>query len=688
MSARSRCGRITEKTQEVHTSLRKEHHTAQAVNDTMSETTRVKIPFSSALHIVWGYARNRLREQLKSVAFIVVYLVAFQVLIFGRTPEHALRISGGIALVVLGLALFLEGLLLGLMPLARRVGGQLSSCGGLKIILPVGFLLGIGATLAEPAVAALRAVGSNIVAWEAPLLFFLLQHKPEWMIVAIGIGVGAAVAIGMLRFYVGFSIKPLILTIMGIVLVVSFLASRSLNLAGILGLAWDAGAVTTGAVTVPLVLALGIGISRASGRADGAGVSGFGTVALASAFPVLTVVLLGAALLSYVPAPSGEREFLASENRELALRLFASEDALKAYALSHGTEDTRALFTDEGGNGCKVESPEQVVEDNGRASFSDILKEESLHAVQAVLPLTAFLALVLLCLMSGRPPYLDEVSLGIGFALVGMCFLTTGIRIGLSQLGNEVGNRLPQVYREVQVEKGAITIHNFDPAVVFPAVSRDGGKVDVFNLFDGDSVETVRFRTEWYDPDRKIYMHRVHTSPLTHPELTRIGVLLILLFAFGMGYGSTIAEPALKALGRTVEDLTVGTIKGSSIVCAVSIGVGIGLLAGVVRILYDIPMIWMLLPPYLLLFPLTLASDEDFAGIAWDSGGVTTGAVTVPLVLAMGLGLGSQLDIPDGFGILAMASVYPIVTVLLFGVFVRIRQHRAVRAAEGVSSNV
>jgi hypothetical protein len=95
----------------------------------------------------------------------------------------------------------------------------------------------------------------------------------------------------------------------------------------------------------------------------------------------------------------------------------------------------------------------------------------------------------------------------------------------------------------------------------------------------------------------------------------------------------------------------------------------------------------MILPPYILLFPLTLVNDEDFAGIAWDSGGVTTGLVTVPLILAMGLGLSGELDISDGFGILAMASAYPIVSVLLFGLAARLRRRKVARAAEGIDAN-
>ena len=646
---------------------------------------KIRIPLPVALRMIGDYARTRVLEQLKAVAFIVVYLVAFQVLLFGRTPERALVIAGGIALAVVGLALFLEGLFLGLMPLARRVGIQLPAHGGLKAILPIGFLLGVGATLAEPAIAVLRATGSQIVAWEAPLLFFLLQVKPEWLILAIAVGVGAAVTLGLMRFYFGVALKPLILVVMAVVLPVTFLASRSPNLATILGLAWDAGAVTTGAVTVPLVLALGIGISRSSSKVEGA-VSGFGTVALASALPVLAVIILGAGLLPQLPQPGTEQAFFAPENRARVMKLFASEDALREYGQKHGGEETRKRLVEptpeRDGEPPEVEKA-LAADSDASLPLVAILRQEAVLAVQAVLPLTAFLALVLFGLLRDRPRYFDEVFLGIAFALVGMCLLTSGIRIGLKQLGNQVGARLPQVYRDMQVEKGQITIPDFDPAVVFPAASHDEGTVRVFNLFDGKAVQTVQYRPEWHDSGRRLYTHHIRTSPLTHPELTRIGVLLILLFAFGMGYGSTIAEPTLSALSRTVEDMTVGTIKGVAVVRAVSIGVGIGLLVGVIRILYNLPMVWMVLPPYLLLFPLTLFNDDDFAGVAWDCGGVTTGAVTVPLVLAMGLGLGGQLQISGGFGILAMASVYPVITVLLFGAANRLRQYRVARAAEG-----
>ena len=151
---------------------------------------------------------------------------------------------------------------------------------------------------------------------------------------------------------------------------------------------------------------------------------------------------------------------------------------------------------------------------------------------------------------------------------------------------------------------------------------------------------------------------------------------MVLIFGFGMGYGATLAEPALKALGMTVENLTVGAIKQTQIVQVVSVGVGLGIVLGLSRILFDLPLVWLIVPTYIFLIILSIWSEEEFTAIAWDSGGVTTGPVTVPLVLAMGLSIGGVLNISDGFGILALASAFPIITVLLYGLYARAKQRK------------
>lgn len=639
---------------------------------------RIRIPFTTAIRMIGSHAANRIGDQIRAIAFIVLYLAVFQYAVFGTTPENALSKAFSIGMVVLGLALFLEGLLIGLMPLGERVGIQLPSRGGVVPILAFGMVLGVTSTLAEPAVASLRIAGSGIRAWESPLLYYLLQVRPDVLVYAIGAGVGIAVALGMLRFILGFSVKPLafILTIMLIVMTVLF--SRSQVLASVLGLAWDTGAVTTGAVTVPLVLALGVGISRSTGRTGDSG-NAFGVVMLASATPVITVLLVAMILAGKVPSPSDEGFFFSQDNREAALALFGTEEALADYAMAAGGENTKAMFLPSSVDTPAIpEAPASFV---SAAGLPATLAEEVVPALRAVLPLTLLLLTALFMLLKDRPRHTDELLLGILFLVLGMALLTSGITAGLAPLGDGVGRRLPEVYSENAATERQIVLTGFDTSILVPAVNADGERVRIFHLDEGEGYHPVIFLPERYDPLNGVYTHRVEETPLRWKGLSRFGIAVILVFAFGMGYGSTLAEPALRALGRTVETLTVGTIKSSAMIRAVSLGVGIGLVAGVLRILFDIPMMWMLVPPYLLLIPLTAASEERFTGIAWDCGGVTTGTITVPLVLSLGMGLGDAVGVSNGFGILAMASVYPIVTVLVYGLAVRVRQNRILRAA-------
>ena len=115
---------------------------------------------------------------------------------------------------------------------------------------------------------------------------------------------------------------------------------------------------------------------------------------------------------------------------------------------------------------------------------------------------------------------------------------------------------------------------------------------------------------------------------------------------------------------------------------AVSIGVATGIMLGVLKLIFDFHILYILLPGYALGLLLTILSTEEFVNVGWDSAGVTTGPVTVPLVLAMGLGFGNALGSTEGFGILAAASICPIVAVLSLGLYVQFRVKREERLAE------
>jgi hypothetical protein len=160
-----------------------------------------------------------------------------------------------------------------------------------------------------------------------------------------------------------------------------------------------------------------------------------------------------------------------------------------------------------------------------------------------------------------------------------------------------------------------------------------------------------------------------------------VGLSLALLFAWVLGFGATVAEPALSALGITAEQLTNGVFKKRTLILAVSTGVAFGIALGLLKLIFDLPLVYMILAGYLLALVLTVVSSEEFVNVAWDSAGVTTGPITVPLVLAMGLGFGNATHVVEGFGILSMASIGPIITVLLSGLWSRYQTAAQARAA-------
>lgn len=690
---------------------------------------KIRIGFRQAMRMILPYAGNKFIEQIKSVWLIILYLILFLSLILRMPVTNAIIIAAGIGGVIIGLTFFIEGLLLGLMPLGEVIGLRLPQKAKLPTILVFSFILGIGATFAEPAIGVLKAAGSSVSPWKTPLLFILLNKYSSYLVCAVAIGVGIAVMSGMVRFIYNLSLKPFIYVLVGILTVLTLMAVMDPNLRSITGLAWDCGGVTTGPVTVPLVIALGIGICRVVGRA-GSGSAGFGVVTLASLLPVLTVLVLGMAINTNVPPPMSEAQFFSRENRDQVLRLFNSKEEMLSCAFWNTNEGNQALLF-EGGHKEMLEylhglvnneyrrrqvfglnsdtmfrwavqkgtetqraavfGSEETVKQamskyaflSDRLNIPNLLGRNGLTAAQAIIPLTLFLLAFLVLVLREKLPRADEIILGIFFALIGMMLFNIGIEIGLGKLGNQVGGKLPALFKSIQLPDQHQTMVDFDREIVQTAVTPEGEKRYFFYTQRGGKFEAIPFQESGYDQKTKRYTFIPTKGPLFGEVLP--GFIVLLIFSFVLGYGATLAEPALNALGYTVEKLTVGTFKKSLLMQSVAIGVGIGITFGVVKIICNIPLAWLIVPPYLLLLILTWISTEEFVNIGWDSAGVTTGPVTVPLVLAMGLGIGNQIGVFEGFGILALASVCPILTVLIVGLFVT-RERKADLSEAAVES--
>ena len=530
---------------------------------------------TEGLRLIQPYVSTRFMDQVRAVVPLALYLALFQLLILNQVVEDSMLITGGLLAVIVGLMFFMEGIARGLMPFGEIIGSTLPRKSPLPLVLFITLLLGIGVTFAEPAIGALQAAGQNISVERTPYLYALLNDWAGVLVLVVGASVGLAAVLGTVRFIYGWSLKPFIYLTLAPVLAVTIYSAIDPDLRNTLGLAWDAGAVTTGPVTVPLVLSLGIGIASAVGKND-SGLSGFGIVTLASLFPILGVMLLAIYVASAVtPAEIIEGARLAASA--------AQEVQLPWYQRSPGVE--------------------------------------IVSGVRAIVPLVIFLFLVLKFVLRERLPNPGEMLYGIGLTIIGMCIFNIGLTYGLSKLGGNVGALVPAAFMGIP---------------------------------------------------------GVENSPL---YVYKVGLVIALAFAWVLGFGATIAEPALNTLGVTAEELTEGVFKKKTLISAVSIGVACGISLGITKLIFDLPLVWLIVPGYLAAIVLTMFSSETFVNVAWDSAGVTTGPITVPLVIAMGLGFGNATNAVEGFGILCMASIGPIITVMITGLWARYKANRQVRAA-------
>lgn len=553
-----------------------------------------------------NYALTQIYDQIKAVLPISMYLVLFRLVFFGRGVDEFPIVFVGLLSVTLGLALFMEGLKLALMPLGELLGNRLPRKLQMWAVLIIAFILGVAVTLAEPAIGALATLGSLVEPTEAIYLYYLLNNWNALLVLFVGLGVGCAAVVGILRFTRNWSLKPLIYSALPVTIILSCIAMwGKKDLWVIIGLAWDCGAVTTGPVTVPIILSIGIGVisTQNEGR-EASPLSGFGIVTLASLYPIIAVLSLG-----------------------LILAVSKTEEEL--------INAVEGLSQDESSEPWYYKSP----------------MREVVFSIRAILPLVLLLGFVLKVVLKeswprispqdviqGVPdvtiPPIESASeeperisfrkktetyftkygvffFGLLCAQFGMIVFNWGLTYGLSALGQQAGGILPAAFQEDEDE-----------------------------------------------PRSPIYPYG-------------LGLFLVTVFGFILGFLATIAEPALNVLGLKVESLTNGEFSRNLLVYSVSCGVGSGIALGVLKIIFKLDLIYMIFVGYSVALVVTAFSSEDFVNVAWDSAGVTTGPVTVPFVLTLGLSLGQSVGASDGFGILTLASVGPIISVLTVGLLNR-----------------
>ncbi len=240
--------------------------------------------------------------------------------------------------------------------------------------------------------------------------------------------------------------------------------------------------------------------------------------------------------------------------------------------------------------------------------FFDILWNILLNTVVDVAPIVGVLAFFQVVVLRRRLPHARRMIVGFGFVLVGLALFLIGLEEALFPIGETMARQLttPEMLGTLG-EEGEIDWRNY---------------------------------------------------------------LLIYAFGAAIGFATTVAEPALIAVAMKAEEVSGGAIRSWGLRIAVALGVAIGVSLGCFRIVTGTPLPWYIIAAYLVVILQTFRASKTIVPLAYDSGGVTTSTVTVPVVAALGLGLAASIPgrspLIDGFGLIAFASVFPIMTVLAY----------------------
>ena len=474
----------------------------------------------------------------------IILIVIFFIAPFSD-PFDYIRLGVGYLGVVIGQSLFLIGLTQSILPIGKAMGQSLHLLKKMAFILIVGLTFGLLSTVAEPAL--------TVFARQTHLLIHYVHETLFIWIMALGIGL--FVALALYRILKQISIKWFFaLAYTGLFGLILFVPEE------FVALAFDGSGATTGDISVPFILALGLGVAATLSKEVNED-DIFGIIGIASIGPILTIFIYGI-ILRYL----------------------------------HGGV------------------PDVGVYNPGDASTNlfYVMASNVSNVTFAILPLLIVFFPFQLFLLKLPKKQLLSLLLGMIPVFFGLLIFLTGIDFGFAFTGMYIG---------------------------------------------------------------KVFLNPVR------PEWFR---WLLLPIGFILGTAITLTEPAVTVLGEQLEKITHGRVKSLMIRITLAIGIGFATVLAITNILLQISILWMLAPLYGLALILMIFTPKLFVGLAFDSGGVTGGALTsamlTPLTLGIaqavameGIQLGgvSQSVLTNGFGIIAFISVTPLIAVQLFSLFTK-----------------
>ena len=363
--------------------------------------------------------REKLLEALQAVLPIVAIVLVLCFTIAPVSPSILLCFLLGAVLIVVGIMFFTLGAEMSMTPMGERVGAVLTRSRKLPVILGVGFLLGFLITISEPDL--------QVLANQVPSI------PNQTLIFSVAAGVGLFLTVAFLRMLLGVALPPLLVAFYGLVFVLAAFVPREF-----LAVAFDSGGVTTGPMTVPFIMALGVGVSAIRGDRHAADDS-FGLVALCSVGPILAVLILGIAFRAsdstYIPPVLILGiAFRASDSTYIPPVLPEVSDSVELWQLFH-------------------------------EGLPEYIKEIASSLLPIVVMFGVFQAVALR--LDKRT--LGRIAVGLAYTYVGLVLFLTGANVGFMPAGNYLGQVLTgQSYRWVIIPIGMLIgyfIVKAEPAV-------------------------------------------------------------------------------------------------------------------------------------------------------------------------------------------------------------------------------
>jgi len=470
-----------------------------------------------------------------------------------QDPSGYVKLAVGYAGVVIGQSFFLVGLDISVLPIGKAVGESLINFKKLFLILFFGLLFGLLSTAAEPALL--------VFARQTHMVMPAINEQLFVWIMATGTGV--FVGFALYRVLKDLSLKIIFAAFYILIFVLVIFTPPEF-----IALAFDGSGATTGDISVPFMLALGMGVSLTlSKRKTDDNV--FGVIGLASIGPILAVFLYGIVLK----------------------------------ALHGGTLPSAGVY-DPGSAGSLIDVTLSNVGGIALALLPVILVFVPFQLYSVKLPRKAFL----------------QILLGAIPVFIGLLIFLSSIDFGFAFAGKYIG----EVFLEAS-------------------------------------------RPEWFK-------------------------WALLLVGFVLGAAITLSEPAVTVLGAQLEEITNGHIRRMTIRMTLAIGIGFAAVLAIVKILTQVNILWFLIPLYVLALIMMKFTPRLFVGLAFDSGGVSGGALTSAFLTPLTLGIaqavaassgpGAQSVLTNGFGIIAFISVTPLIAVQALGLIYDRQYRKALKLSE------